>query len=139
MLMKEFMGAFPPSPVIALTLLTKLDLAFASLLTGLNAETGQPLPGFEKERGVSMTEKVRMRSIVESSKLVAVKFMGADYRMGYNLTDDDDDDLTDTEWEPATPSVVSDIDMRIAKVYQRTIELLSNELDTSPVGMIIND
>lgn len=60
---------YPFTPRSTFRILRKLDAVFASLLLGedVDAGTGSPLPGFETRRGVvSMTEKVRIKSIAES-------------------------------------------------------------------------
>lgn len=57
----------------AFRILSKLDYAFASLLTGLDLNTGEPLPGFEGGRTVSTTDKVRLKGIVERTRLIIVR------------------------------------------------------------------
>jgi hypothetical protein len=133
-LIQEFMDSFEPAAGPTLALLNKLDVAFASLVTGKNAETGQPLPGFERGSVISMTEKVRIKSIVDQTRMVAVRVLGDDY------DDEDGDEMTESEAEEAgVIPVVSRTNMRIAMVYDRTIGVLGKELDTSPIGMISND
>ena len=128
------MDSFEPAPGPTLALLSKLDVAFASLVTGKNAETDQPLPGFERGSVISMTEKVRIKSIVDQTRMVAVRVLGDD------SGDEDGDEMTESEAEEAgVIPAVSRTNMRIAKVYDRTIGVLGKELDTSPIGMISND
>ena len=110
-------------------MLHKIDLAFYSLLQGANAETGDVLPGFEGGRGkLSTTEKVRLRGLVERTRVAVVDVAGKGGSMGEDkntlqTTDDfttDDGDLDATEslrvegnhgrWE-----------MEIARVCESTI------------------
>ncbi|KAL8836626.1 MAG: hypothetical protein Q9170_002849 [Blastenia crenularia] len=119
----------------------KLDLAFSSLLKGVNTATGEPLPGFGGERGrLSTTEKVRMRGIVERTRVEVVAVAGkegslagvknvapvdTDTEDDFNMTEDDDvenweDESSHRRWE-----------MDIAKVYEKTIVELGVALDAA--------
>ena len=70
---------YPFSPRSTFRLLRKLDSVFASLLLGEDAESGAPLPGFETRRNVvSMTEKVRIKSIAETCRMVVMEVRGRD-------------------------------------------------------------
>jgi Subunit 11 of the general transcription factor TFIIH len=139
-LIPEFLTSFEPAPGPALSLLNKLDVAFASLISGKNVESGTPMPGFEKGSVISMTEKVRIKSIVDQTRMVAVKVLGSDYDADYGYHDDE---MFPAEGEEISPNMlpsVSKSDMRVAKVYQRTIGVLGKELGgTSPIGMITDD
>lgn len=136
--------SFPFAPRPTFHLLRKMDLAFASLLKGANFETGEPLPGSESGRGrLSTTEKVRIRGIVERTRVAVVEVAGKDGSMAdvkivaqavtdteedFNLTEDDDTDILEDEsshrrWE-----------MDIARVYERTIVELGMALDASGPG-----
>ena len=136
----SYIPAFPFAPKRTLSLLHKLDVAFASLLQGCNVETGEPLPGVEGSRGKpTTTDKVRIRGIVSKTRIavfeVASKSDGeeetqdgteTDTNMGTDMTTDDDSmnlnnalDLDDrADWE-----------MDVAKVYERTIVELGHTLD----------
>ncbi|KAL8724473.1 MAG: hypothetical protein Q9181_006809 [Wetmoreana brouardii] len=138
--------SFPFAPRPTFKLLHKLDLAFASLLKGVNAETGEPLPGTENGRSrLSTTEKVRMRGIVERTRVAVVEIAGKDGSLAdvknavqsqtdteddFNMTEDDDmfnleDESSHRRWE-----------MDIARVYERTIVELGMALDTSGPGNV---
>jgi len=117
-------------------LLGKLDRAFASLLQGRDVETGEPLPGSERGAVVSSTQKVRMKSIVERTRLCVIEVM-----------DNKDFDYT-TEDEPETGDEdgIDDLDdddidggagweMEIAKVYDRTIVELGDAIGGPPIGV----
>ncbi|KAI4086247.1 MAG: hypothetical protein LQ344_007711 [Seirophora lacunosa] len=133
--------SFPFTPRPTFQFLRKMDLAFSSLLKGVNAETGEPLPGFQGGRGrLSTTEKVRMRGIVERTRVAVVEVAGKDGSLAdvknvplsetdteedFNATEDDDVDMLEDEsshrrWE-----------MDIARVYEKTIVELGMALDAS--------
>ncbi|KAL8713191.1 MAG: hypothetical protein Q9220_002712, partial [cf. Caloplaca sp. 1 TL-2023] len=136
--------SFPFTPRPTFQILQKLDLAFASLLKGVNVETGEALPGFGGGRGkISTTEKVRMRGIIERTRIVVVDVAGKDGSVAgtarnyasqtdteddFNMTEDTDMDDLENEsshrrWE-----------MDIARVYEKTIVELGLALDTSGTG-----
>jgi len=110
----------------------------------LNVETGELLPGFHGGRGkVSTTEKVRMKGLVERTRIAVVEVAGngssvtetESMAQSYDDTEDDlttdiDDMMDDLEvngnhgrWE-----------MEIARVYERTIIELGIALDGSGTG-----
>ncbi|KAL8876940.1 MAG: hypothetical protein Q9198_004947 [Flavoplaca austrocitrina] len=127
-------------------LLQKLDLMFASLLKGASAETGEPLPGSETGRSkLSTTEKVRMRGIVESTRIAVVEAAGKDESLPdvstvtqSRMTDTEDDFNVTTGDEDM--DVVEDEnshrrwEMDIARVYEKTIMELGMALDVADSG-----
>lgn len=115
-------------------LLRKLDSFFASLILGEDVETGQTLSGFEERRNiVSMTEKVRIKSIAETARVIVVEAgEGRD-------PDDDDDDLDEDDEEDdmymdndgfGLGDAPGKWEMETARVYEGTIQLLGDELAT---------
>ncbi|KAL8940890.1 MAG: hypothetical protein Q9216_002551 [Gyalolechia sp. 2 TL-2023] len=136
--------SFPFTPQPTFQFLRKLDLAFSSLLKGVNVATGERLPGFEGGRGkLSTTEKVRMRGIVERTRLAVVEVAGKDGSLAdvknvpwsesdteddFNMTEDDDtileDETSHRRWE-----------MDIARVYEKTIVELGMALDASSLEL----
>ena len=137
---------FPFMPRPTFQLLQKLDLAFASLLEGVSVETGEPLPGSETGRSrLSITEKVRMRGIVERTRIAIVEVAGKDGSLAdvstmsqSRMTDTEDDFNVTTENEDM--DVLEDEsshrrwEMDIARVYERTIVELGMALDVSGPG-----
>ncbi|KAL8942447.1 MAG: hypothetical protein Q9211_001390 [Gyalolechia sp. 1 TL-2023] len=133
--------SFPFTPRPTFQFLRKLDLAFSSLLKGVNVATGGRLPGFDGGRGkLSTTEKVRMRGIVERTRVAVVEAAGkkgsladvknvppseTDTDNDFNITEDDDEENLEDEtshrrWE-----------MDIARVYEKTVVELGMALDAS--------
>jgi len=137
LLVVDFLPGFDPSPKLTFKLLDKLDLAFASLLQGRDIDTGEILPGFEGGRGVNATEKVRIRSLVERTRICVVDVMSREVNIGESEEqmetdedesmdeDGDDDDNEGNLWE-----------MEIATVYDRTIGELGDTLDSVLIGIV---
>ena len=108
-------------------------MIFASLLLGEDIESGVPLSGFEYTKNiVSMTEKVRIKSIAEASRIVVVEMRERDVE----YEEDDSLDGGDNEWEDRMDVDESDLEgnhtglweMEAARVYERTIQYLGDEL-----------
>ena len=137
-LINTYLPDFPLSPGSTFRLLRKLDSVFASLLLGEDADTGEPLSGFEgRHNVVSMTEKVRIKSLAETCRVAVVEASeqvdeeadaeeGADsFDEGDDDDDDDDDDFGTGTGEYQAPGRW---DMEAARVYEKTIQLLGDEL-----------
>jgi Subunit 11 of the general transcription factor TFIIH len=134
--------AFPTAPNSTFRLLNKLDLAFASLLQGSHVETGEPLPGFAGGRAVSGTEKVRIKSLVDQTRICVVNVFGAgDGTEVDNDLDDPGDVETEDEWDDMGDDNMTDIDkqeMGIARVYDRTVVELGDVLGGTPIGIVFD-
>ncbi|MBE7181307.1 MAG: hypothetical protein INR71_08875 [Terriglobus roseus] len=158
LLAANFLPALPPSPRATFRLLAKLDAAFASLLLGRNVESGEALagPAARGGRAVSGTEKVRIKSLVDRTRICVVDvFAGADVvddepggggEMTETEGEDDPDDFnmaSETEEEVSRPNGVSeaqgDWDMHIARVYDRTVVELGDVLGGTPIGIVSDD
>ncbi|KAF1988646.1 hypothetical protein K402DRAFT_419462 [Aulographum hederae CBS 113979] len=98
LLTSTFLPSYPPAPKAMFRLLGKLDLVFASLLQGRNIETGENLPGFERGRKVNGTEKVRIKSLVERTRVAVVDVMSSG-DFAEEESDDDEEDAKDTQAE----------------------------------------
>ncbi|KAH7394590.1 hypothetical protein BKA66DRAFT_410704 [Pyrenochaeta sp. MPI-SDFR-AT-0127] len=134
-------------------LLSKLDYAFSSLLTGSDTASGETLPGFEHGRIVSTTDKVRLKGIVDRTRLTVVRVTseesvvgddggidepmdidteldaGSGERQGtviFEGFEDNDVDEEDNDWE----------ERNIGSVYERTIGELGDVLGGPPIGII---
>jgi hypothetical protein len=72
-----YLSAFPSAPAATFTLLRKLDHVFASLLKGEDSVSGESLPGIEngKSGGMSRTDMVRCKSLVEATRVLVVEVM----------------------------------------------------------------
>ena len=136
--MNSYLPDFPFSPQSTFRLLRKLDTIFASLLQGEDAESGTTLPGFEGRRGVvSITEKVRIKSITESARIIVVDVQEKENSITAenealgdqdNVSEDDTDADADQYTDP--PGIW---EMECARVYEKTIQTLGDELGTHEV------
>ena len=142
--------SFPFTPPSTFHLLQKLDCAFASLLRGVNVETGQALPGFTAAAGigadrkvgkVSVTEKVRIRGVVERTRVGVVEVAGGDGGgtemeggrgrgdwEGEMTTGGEDEEEEDEE-DMRVEGHHGRWEMEIARVYERTVMELGLALD----------
>jgi len=139
----QYVRSFPPAPNATFELLAKLDHCFSSLLTGKDTATGEHLPGFENglRAGMTTTDMVRCRSLVEQTRVLMVEVMSGvpeDEDDGM----DDEEEPTDTETDVAGSTTNSrrwdnmdDDRMHLdaARIYEHTIVLLNERLG-DPLG-----
>jgi hypothetical protein len=118
----------------------KIDQAFSSLLSG--SENGSS--GTEPAYHVSVTEKVRIRSLVEDTRIAAVNaaFEGGHAASIQDLTDleTEDEDEEDSEEDDihATQAAAS-MPLALSKIYKRTLEILGDSLATHSLPQIQDD
>lgn len=128
--------SFPASPRQLFRLLGKMDHAFASLLQGRDVETGERLPGFDTGRKVNTTEKVRIKSLIERTRISVANAMSKgefeeDMEPATPPEDGDlvldavDDDFAENE----------DLDMQTAKVYDKTLVEIGSTMDGPAIGI----
>jgi hypothetical protein len=113
-------------------------------------ETGEALPGFETGRKVNGTEKVRMKSLVDQTRMTVMDVIG----IAGAEEEEDNDDETETEDELETGDEMdvdheigndADVDnfgereMGVARIYDRTVVELGDTLGGSPIGIITDD
>ena len=132
---------FPFLPRPTFRLLHKLDLIFCSLLHGVNIESEEVLPGFQGGRAkLNVTEKVRMRGLVEKTRVAVVEIAGKGSASvtdleGSRPTEDETDYTTDVEGDDPEKMQIDGNhgrwEMEIARVYEKTIVELGQELDMS--------
>ncbi|KAF2006479.1 hypothetical protein P154DRAFT_406516, partial [Amniculicola lignicola CBS 123094] len=164
LLVVEILPDFPPAPQSTFLILDKLDHAFTSLLQGKDSETGEPLPGFDNGRRVNTTEKVRLKSLVERTRITAIKVlsgnenvdeeqMGEDDLLtdedtvmrdsrpddtvkfeGFDDFDDDDDEGVDGNGEDDPRK-----EWHVMKIYENTLGELGDVLGGSPIGIITDE
>ena len=138
------LAPFSFSPRSTFQLLHKLDVAFCSLLNCANTGTGVMLPGYGRGK-LSTTEKVRMRGLVERTRLAVVEVAGK----GGSVDGIDSvvQSAVDTEDEITTNEVTDDDmeemqvnghhgrwEMEIARVYEKTIVELGVSLDIAGIN-----
>ncbi|GKZ23722.1 hypothetical protein AbraIFM66951_009754 [Aspergillus brasiliensis] len=132
----SYLPEYPFSAAPTFRLLRKLDEVFAELLGGGEGQ---------KKCVVSMTEKVRIKSIAESCRVLVVETREKENEDGLGEEDDYDED-EDEEFEDVYGNankledympIPGKWEMETAKVYERTIQLLGDELGT--VGEFCDD
>ena len=144
-LVTSVVSAMPPSPRSLFRMIGKLDHCFASLIQGRDVDTSERLPGFEgSRRGISGTEKVRIRSLVERTRVGVVEsFKRGEFEFealeGGEASVDTDMDgelvLEGEDWGEAEEEEDS-YDMQLARVYDRTIQELGDSLEEPSIGII---
>lgn len=127
-LLNTCLPSYPFAPRSTFRVLRKLDSIFASLLTGVGVEAEAeetPLAGFENRRDVvSMTEKVRIKSVAEGARVVV---------FGVRQGEEDNEDSGgegEEEGEDGSDEDEGGVgrwEMEAARVYERTIQLLGDE------------
>ncbi|OJJ96136.1 hypothetical protein ASPACDRAFT_46898 [Aspergillus aculeatus ATCC 16872] len=142
----SYLPDYPFSAKATFRLLRKLDSVFASLLLGEDVDSGAPLPGFEARTNVvSMTEKVRIKSIAETCRVVVVEAReqedlgdddddGERNGFGDSSENDDEDELMDDALGMDEYPIPGRWEMETAKVYEKTIQLLGDELGQADTG-----
>lgn len=151
--LSSYMISFPFFPQPTFRLLRKLDVVFASLLRGLHVQTGVTLPGFNNGRGkVRTTEQVRIKGLVERTRIAVVEVAGKDGRMMMDLdsacriieteddfTADSNETMEESTNDETTPGFKTqegsgNWEMDVARVYERTIVELGLSLDSFGAG-----
>jgi len=124
-------------------LLRKLDYAFYSLLRGVDAETETPLPDFHGRNKLSTTEKVRVRGVVERTRVVVVEVAGEADGTDGGVATETDGDITEEDYDVDDDDAMDDRvvegihgswEMEVARVYEKTIVELGMALESSASG-----
>lgn len=142
-----WVAGFPPSPRATFAILRKLDHCFASLLSGEDMETHEPLPGFEGglRGGMSRTDMVRCKSVVQYTRVVVVDVMSKEAEADADdeedqtmaAADDETGDETDSvppagKVEPSAPPFWDEDEERfymdVGTVYENTLVKLGETL-----------
>lgn len=120
-----------------------MDHAFASLLQGEDVDTREILPGFERgmKGGMSRTDMVRCRSLVEATRVQIVEIMSkegeADTQSHWGTdVDTENETNADTRSVGAESSACEEeeedrLNMDVARVYEKTIVQLDVALRNS--------
>jgi hypothetical protein len=141
----QYVRSFPPSSKASFDLLHKLDHCFASLLSGVDIETNETLPGFENglRAGMSTTDMVRCRSLVEQTRVLMVEVMSSGEQEEEEDEDDDENDGDDGDETEGGESVSYDaggpawdidedeLHLDAARIYEKTIVQLGKRLGDS--------
>lgn len=129
----SYLPAFPAAPKATFALIRKLDHAFSSLLRGEDTVTGEILPGFKggKKAGMSRTDMVRCKSLVESTRVMVVEVMGKETEDEHEGDESGaETDATDVDMESAWDPAEDKHNMDVARVYEGTILALGEHLES---------
>lgn len=133
----NYIPGFPAVPRTMFRLLDKLDSAFASLIQGKDVETGEVLPGFLNRKGMSGTEKVRIKSLVERTRVTVVEVMSkGEYDAGMDEDAQTEDDENNDDDDMLDYDAGTDFDMEIARVYDKTLVELGDTLEGTAIGLL---
>ncbi|KAH7112517.1 hypothetical protein B0J11DRAFT_186103 [Dendryphion nanum] len=160
-MLTEYIPLFPASPRATFRIVDKLDSAFSNLLLGYDTETNAPLPGFENGRTMSTTDKVRLKGIVDRTRVIVAK------KIGGNIQDDEEDgdngatEERVSEYESTTEDEGDYVkfegfedntddeedenvereweERHVGSIYERTIAELGDVLGGPPIGIITED
>lgn len=126
----NYLPAFPPSPKCTFALLGKLDHAFSSLMQGEDSVTGELLPNFQggKRVGMSKTDMVRCKGLVEATRVLMVDLMDKEPEITRDADESDAD--TDVEMESGWDPETEKFEMDVARVYEQTIVQLGELLES---------
>jgi Subunit 11 of the general transcription factor TFIIH len=126
----DYLPAFPFVEGPTIRLVDKLDQAFASLL-GQERHSVSLFATEGSEHHVSVTDRVRIRSVIECTRINAVETSvkssaSADLK-------DVSESFTDTEFEDDTPANGNreerdSLNMGISKMYERSLNILGDSL-----------
>lgn len=143
---------FPPLPRTTLSFLSKLDTALAALLSGSDPDTHEPLPGFKNNRGISTTDKVRVKGIVERARSTTTKHLvgeeGEDApkinRKADNGTDKEDGFVKFEGFENSDDSDDEEEAYKkdswdVAHVFEKTVVELGDLLGGDPIGIVTDE
>lgn len=144
----------PAAPAPTFRILRKLDHCFASLLAGEDIETREPLPGFHRgggglllRGGMSRTDMVRCKSVVQQARVVIVDVMSRQQSGREERAEGDGDgtgaetetaDDTESGWDGGPSSRAgredwedeeeAQLHMDVARVYENTLVKLGETL-----------
>jgi hypothetical protein len=142
---------FPPLPRTTLNFFSKLDTAFAALLNGTDPDTSEPLPGFKKRRGISTTDKVRVKGVVERARSTVTKHLvgdeGEDAPEVNRKADNVDNEDGFVKFEGFENSDDSDVEEEasrrderdVAHVFEQTVMELGELLGGAPIGIVTDE
>ena len=86
------------------------------------------LPGFETCKGLNTTQKVRIKSLVERTRVLVVELMASLEPMEEDESDDDGSASEEEGMQTSDLEPVGRWEMEVAKVYDRTLVELGDVL-----------
>ncbi|KIV86621.1 hypothetical protein PV11_02221 [Exophiala sideris] len=135
-----YLPAFPFSTTL-FYITGKIDLGFASLLRA----SVESIASTTITHHVSITEKVRIKSLVEDTRIAAVNVASASglassvYDLSETDAEDDDEEGSDDAEEEQEDESNMSISLGLSKIYKRTLEILGDSLGTAAEPQIQDD
>lgn len=138
----DYLASFPPDLKVTLRLLDTFDRCFYTLITGTSTDLSIPLPPAFSVSQMNMTEKVRLRSMIERTRLHVVKLLESGRGALDSLTENarnfgERNEQTDIDTENETKvdgrgSYADDeeLEIEVSKVYERCMVQLGEGLKT---------
>ncbi len=129
-LVAEFLPAFPFNEGPTTYLVDKMDQAFAILLSQ-RKDRMVPSTIEESNRLVSVTDRVRIRSVIESTRIIAVEASTKDRAPADSKDASECFTETDNEEPTLGDGNVQDgnsINMSISRMYERSLSILGDSL-----------
>lgn len=128
--MAEYLPAFPFIEDPTIRIVEKLDQAFAILLSQARNSTTS-ITNNRNEPLVTMTDRVRIRSVIEGTRIVAVEAAAKD--SAFAKVQDVTGSFTDTDYEDSAPDdgvreKKDSLNMAISKMYERSLSILGDRL-----------
>ncbi|KAF7506995.1 hypothetical protein GJ744_011019 [Endocarpon pusillum] len=129
-LIAEFLPSFPFNEGPTMHLVDKMDQAFAILLSQRKDST-VPFASDASNQLVSVTDRVRIRSVIESTRVIAVEASTKDRASAD--TQDASEGFTESEYEELTSADSNvqsrnSLNMSISRMYERSLSILGDSL-----------
>jgi Subunit 11 of the general transcription factor TFIIH len=125
------MPAFPFAERPTIRLVDKLDQAFAILLSQ-DRDPGLSIATNTNHYLVSVTDRVRIRSVIESTRIIAVEASAKKPASASAESQDVSDNFTDTDYDDFSPDSNrhdrDSLSMSISKIYERSLSILGDSL-----------
>ncbi|KAH0606713.1 uncharacterized protein H6S33_003547 [Morchella sextelata] len=138
----DYLASFPPHLKVTLRLLDTFDRCFYTLITETSADPSTPLPPAFSAYQMNMTEKVRLKSMIERTRLHVVKLLESGRGAPDPLTENagnfgerNEQIDIDTENETEVDGCGSyaddeELEIEVSKVYDRCMVQLGEGLKT---------
>lgn len=126
----DYLPAFPFIEGPTIRLVDKLDQAFANLLSQ-RRDSMASIAVEGHHYLVSVTDRVRIRSVIESTRIIAVKVSAE--RSAFAYVQDDSESFTNTDYQNSTTADHNRhnrdlLDMSISTMYERSLSILGDSL-----------
>jgi Subunit 11 of the general transcription factor TFIIH len=127
----DYLPAFPFAERPTICLADKLDQAFAILLSQ-DRDPALAVATDTSHHLVSVTDRVRIRSVIESTRIIAVEASAKKPASASGGSQDVSENFTDTDYDDFTPDSHrhdrDSLNMSISKIYEGSLSILGDSL-----------